>query len=289
LFEQTFVRQDDLQTGDHIYVANHPLHRSRLGSTIWNGEHSFVLDPWPASRANISITGHGVTKLTIAQVVWIMLEEINAFLDIARQIVDAWLAIPASKTPDDTFPLSQAIRNMLGEILLLNGPFDLTGTARVFNLPGLTYRKNGASLTYPPYWVLDVEGNSSTGAHVGRRDKLFFDYDPVRTTPKRWPAPSSKDRVALERHQDLVNAGLPARKQYAVSYLDDNAGLFVYMPLYYFEGSRQGKPVQLGYPDIQDSVILSDPDDWIFVTRPQTQFGHQPYMDFLLKIGAIPP
>jgi hypothetical protein len=227
--------------------------------------------------------------MTIAQVVWVMLEEINAFLDIARQIVDAWLAIPASKTPAETLPLSQAIQNALGEILLLNGPFDLTGTARAFNLPGLTYRKNGANQIYQPYWVLDVEGNSSKGEHISRRDKLFFDYDPVRKTPNPWPAKSSKDRVALERHQDLVNAGLPARKQYAVSYLDDNAGLFVYMPLYYFEGSRQGKPVQLGYPDIQDSVILSDPDDWIFVTRPQTQFGHQPYMDFLLKIGAIPP
>ena len=197
-----------------------------------------MLDPWPASRADITITGHGVTKLTIAQVVWIMLEEINAFLDIARQIVDAWLAIPASKTPDDTFPLSQAIKNQLGEILLLNGPFDLTGTARVFNLSALTYRKNGASHTYQPYWVLDVEGDSSKGERVGRRDKLFFDYDPVRKTPNRWPAKSSTDRIALERHQDLIAAGLPARKQYAVSYLDDNAGLLVYQPLYYFSEGR---------------------------------------------------
>ena len=46
--------------------------------------------------------------------------------------------------------------------------------------------------------------------------------------------------------------------------------------------------MQLGYPDIQDSVILSDPDDWIFVTRPQ-MLGFPAYMDFLLKIGAIPP
>ena len=288
LFEQTFVRPDDLQTGDHIYVANHPLHRSRLGSTIWNGEHSFVLDPWQATRANISVTGHGVLKLTIAQVVWIMLEEINVFLDIARQIVDAWLAIPASKTPDDTFALSQAIRNQLGEILLLSGPFDLTGTARVFNLPGLTYRKNRTNHTYPPYWVLDVEGDSSTGQHVGRRDKLFFDFDPVRDKPKRWPAASSTNRVVLERQQDLVNAGLPPRKQYGVSYLDDNAGLFVFMPLYYPEGTRAGKPVLLGYRDIQDSVILSDPDDWIFVTRPKV-LALPAYLSYLTKIGAIPP
>ena len=286
LYEQTFVPQDDLQVGDHIYVANHPLHRSRLGSTIWNGEHSFVLDPWQSTRGGIIVTGHGVLKLTIAQVVAIMLEEINSFLDIARQIVDAWLAIPTAKTPDDTFALSQKIKDDLGEILLLRGPFDLTGTARVFNLPALSYRKNGANHTYPAYWVLDVEGDSSKGEHVGRRDKLFFDYDPVRTTPKRWPAPSATNRVALERQQDLVNAGLPAKKQYACSYLEDNAGLFVFMPLYYPEGSRQGKPVVLGYRDIQDSVILGDPTSAIFVTRPEA-LGLPAYMDALVKMGAI--
>ncbi len=287
LFDQSFVVEDDLLVGDHIYVANHPLHRSRLGSTIWNGEHSFILDPWQGNRAKIIVTGHGVAKLTIAQVVWIMLEEINAFLEITRQTVDAWLALPASKVPDAQQAADPKLQAVLGRVLLENAPVALNGTFRVFNFPKLSYRKNGAAASFPAYWAMDVEGDVGS-RHIDRKQILIFDYDPVRKVAKQWPTSGFTNLIAVLRHVDLVAAGGPAKTHYAVSYIDDNAGVLVYMPLYYPDGQRQRKPVRLGYSDIQDSVIMSDPDEWIFVTRPRIS-AVPAYLTYLKQIGALQP
>jgi hypothetical protein len=285
LFDQSFVVENDLLVGDHIYVANHPLHRSRLGSTIWNGEHSFILDPWQGSRAKIIVTGHGVAKLTIAQVVWVMLEEINAFLEVTRQVIDRWLALPASKPPDAQQAADAKLREVLGRVLLQNAPSGLNGTFRIFNFPKIAYRKNSADRNFPPYWAMDVEGDDG-GQHIDRKQVLIFDYDPVRTVAKQWPTTKFTNLIAVLRHVDLVNAGGPEKTHYAVSYIDDNAGVLVFMPLYYPDGPRQGKPVQLGYSDIQDSVIMSDPDEWIFVTRPRV-LATPAYLTYLKQIGAL--
>jgi len=292
LFDHDFVVDDDLQLGDHIYVANHPLHRTRLGSTIWNGEHSFVLDPWQTKRGDILVTGHGVTKLTVAQVTWIMLEEINAFLRLTRKLVDQWLALPASATPAKTGPADDALRNALGRILLQSGPMPFVGTFRAFNLAAVSYRKSGMDRTYPSSWVMDLEGDSGT-THIDRKQALIFDYDPNRT--KAAPAITTPftNLIAVLRHDRLVAFGGPEKKHYAVSYIDDNAGLLVYMPLYHPIGPKRGNEVELGFADVQDSIIFSrivDPsgkkESRIFVTKPKVA-ATAAYLARLKQIGAI--
>ena len=132
---------------------------------------------------------------------------------------------------------------------------------------------------------MDVEGDDG-GQHIDRKQVLIFDYDPVRTVAKQWPTSGFTNLIAVLRHVDLVAAGGPEKTHYAVSYIDDNAGVLVFMPLYYPDGPRQGKPVHLGYSDIQDSVIMSDPDEWIFVTRPRI-LAAPFYLTYLKQIGAL--
>jgi hypothetical protein len=292
LFDHAFIPAEDLQIGDHVYVANHPLHRTRLGSTIWNGEHSFILDPWHTHRSNIVVTGHGVTKLTVAQVTWIMLEEINAFLRLTRKLIDQWLGLPASATPAKTGPADDPLRNALGRILLQSGPMPFVGTFRAFNLPAVSYRKNGKDLTYPSSWVMDLDGNSGS-TPIDRKQALIFDYDPNRT--KAAPAITTPftNLIAVLRHDGLVALGGPEKRHYAVSYIDDNAGLLVYMPLYYPLDPKKGKEVELGYSDVQDSIIFNQAVDVsgkkeprIFVTRPKVA-STAAYLARLKQIGAI--
>lgn len=294
LFDHSFILQEELQIGDHIYVANHPLHRSRLGSTIWNGEHSFVLDPWHNTRGDILVTGHGVLKLSISKVTWIMLEEINSFLDLTRKLVAQWLALPATTTPAKQGPADDALRRALGEILLLDAPDPFVGTFRAFNLAPIKYRKNGEDKTYPSTWVMDLEGVSGP-ATIDRKRMLIFDYNP--NLKKANPAVSKPftNLIAVLRHDGLVSVGLPPKKQYAVSYIDDNAGVLVYMPLYYPLGDKKGKEVRLGYSDVQDSVIFSQLDGSsgkkiakVFVTRPKVA-ATTTYIARLKQIGAIAP
>ncbi|MCA1577964.1 MAG: hypothetical protein LC794_11465 [Acidobacteria bacterium] len=285
LFDQSFINEEDLQVGDHIYVANHPIHRTRIGSTIWNGEHSFVLDPWQGTRTKMLVTGHGVHTLTVAQVVWVMLEEINAFLEVTRKIVDRWLAMPATTVPVAEEASNNTLRAALGRILLLTAPAPFNGTFRVFNLPALTYRKIGKDRTYPAYWVMDLDGTVGP-TPIDRRKILIFDYDPERKTAKQWPPAGFTNQVAVLRHDALVNLSTTPKHQYAVSYIDDNAGKLVYMPLYYPIGTKKGKPVRLDYNDIQDSVVLGTETGKFFVVKPQVR-STQTYLAFLKQIGAI--
>jgi hypothetical protein len=224
----------------------------------------------------------------VAEVVWLMLEEINAFLEVARKTVDAWLGIPAARPPVAADAATDDFRRLLGEILLLTGPAPFQGQARVFNLPAFQYLKSGQQTRYPAYWVMDLQGTYG-GNPIDRRQVLIFDYDPVRTTDKQWPQPRFTNRIALGRHDSLVALGLPTRKQYAVSYVDDNAGLLLYMPLYHPVGDRKGKPLRLGYADIQDSVVMGTAGprgDKLFVTRPRVR-ATPAYLTFLKTIGAI--
>jgi hypothetical protein len=292
LFDHDFILADDLQIGDHIYVANHPLHRTRLGSTIWNGEHSFILDPWQTKLSDTMVTGHGVTRLSIAQVTWIMLEEINAFLRLTRKLLDRWLALPAGATPAKQGPADNPLRAVLGRILLQDAPTPFVGKFRAFNLAAINYRKSGKDRTYPSSWVMDLEGDSGPD-HIDRKQALIFDYDPNRTRPAPAITQPFTNPVAVLRHVGLVGLGGPEKRHYAVSYIDDNAGLLVYMPLYYPIGPKKGKEVQLGYDDVQDSIIFSrtvntsgKKESRIFVTRPKVA-ATAAYLARLKQIGAI--
>ncbi len=287
-FEQSFISENEIQVGDHIYVANHPFHRSRLSSTIWNGEHAFVVDPWQGSRKML-VTGHGVTKLSVAGVVWNMLEEINAFLEITRKMVDAWLAIPSSATPVQEITADNNVRAELGRFLLLPIPLPFNGTLRAFNLPAVAYHKNEKDKTYPSSWIFELDGTLGIAAEpFDRKRALFFDYDPERKTANPWPPASSDrtNRIAVLRHPDLVAAGGAAKLHYTVSYIEDFAGVLVHMPLYNPAGPRRGKPVRLSFNDIQDSVVMGTAPDKVFVVKPRVQ-STATYLAFLRNIGAI--
>jgi hypothetical protein len=293
LFEQVFTADTDLQTGDHIYVANHPFHRSRLSNTIWNGEHSFVLDPWSGSIGKMAVTGHGVTKLTVAQVAWIMLEEINIFLEITRRIVDAWLSIPAARVPLADPSADATFRAGLGELMLNGGPAAFDGNERIFNQPAFKYPKGGKDIDYAAYWLMELEGKLDGGTPaetpVDRKRVLIFDYNPARKTASTWPAASAfENGMLVVRSQAPVNLGGAAKTQYAVSYIDDLAGIPFFLPLYYPAGPKVGKPVRLGFDDILDSIGVRSPkpDYKIFTVRPSVRVD-APYLAFLKGIGAI--
>jgi hypothetical protein len=294
LFEQVFIRDTDLQTGDHIYVANHPFHRSRLGNTIWNGEHSFVLDQWAGGLKDMVVTGHGVEKLTVAQVAWIMLEEINSFLEITRRIVDAWLAIPAARAPVIDLTADAAFSASLGRLMLLGQDANYTGKVRPFNQPSFTYKKGDKQPTYAGYWLIELDGKLDAGtpqvSDVDRKRFLIFDYDPVRKTAATFPGTSRKNTVIVTRSLALTQVGMPTNMQYAVSYIDDQAGMPFFLPLYYPIGSRKKKPVRLTYDDISDSIGVRSPgsgdDSKVLIVRPQVRVD-APYLTFLKTIGAI--
>ncbi len=292
LFEQVFIPDTDLQTSDHIYVANHPFHRSRLGNTIWNGEHSFVLDPWAGSLRKIAVTGHGVTTKTVAQVASTMLEEINTFLEITRKIVDAWLAIPASRVPVANPTADPPFSKTLGDVMLRGQPAPFAGKLRLFNQPTFKYSKGDKKLDYAAYWIMELEGTLDAGTPdatpMDRRRFLIFDYDPGRKTAGTWPPPSVKNKMLAVRAESLVNLGGADKTHYAVSYIDDLAGMPFFMPLYYPLGTKRGKPVRLGFDDMQDGIGVRSPkpDYRAFIVRPNVSVT-APYLAFLKTIGAI--
>jgi hypothetical protein len=304
LYEQVFVQAYNLQVGDHIYVANHAFHRSRLGFTIWNGEHSFVLDPWRDGTddpfrglSQMMVTGHGVTRLTVAEVVWKMLEEINTFLEVARHIVDAWLAIPANRAPIISLTADDQLRRFLGGLLLQKDPAPFTGSMRAFNLDGFTYQKHKKSgktdakkkATFAGYWLLELEGTWDAGtpneSAIDRKSVAIFDYQPDRKDALLFGMPA-KNEILIQLAKPLDVPGRPRRKQFAVSYLDDLAGLLFYMPLYYPDGSREGQPVRLTYSDIQSTIGLSSGDRDLFVIRPRVR-ADADYLDHLKTLGAL--
>jgi hypothetical protein len=292
LFQRVFIPDTELQTGDHIYVANHAFHRSRLANTIWNGEHSFVLDPWAGGVRKMAVTGHGVLNLTVEEVAWIMLEEINVFLEVTRQMVDAWLAIPAARAPVATPTADAGFNRLLGRLLLLGQPGLFAGKIRAFNQPAIAYKKAGKPRTYAAHFIMELEGKWAPGTPgetaVNRKDYLIFDYDPDRKTTVTFPPASRKNDMIVVRPDPLVAMGGPLHKQYAVSYMDDIAGMPFFMPLYYPIGVKKGKPLRLTYSDIKNIIGIRSPapDSKVFIVRPNVRVD-APYLSFLKTIGAI--
>jgi hypothetical protein len=291
LFDRLFIPKDDLQVGDHIYLANHSIHMTRIGSTPWNGEHAFVLDPWVANPNQIRITGHGIPEKTVLKLSQSMLNEINIFLDVARATVDKWLAIPASRTPilvNDGIA-GGPMKNFLARFLLEGKPVPFNGKMRAFNMPEFSYTRGGKSRTYPDYWVMDLEGDSDDGVrvlHLNRRDLLLFDYDPQAKRARRWENPwPATNPVAVVRNAGLAAVSSVPKHQYAVSYTDLNVGLGLLMPLYHPRPPHKGAPVRLTFDDIKKSVFFGPSDGRPFVVRPRvsTDAG---YLAHLRNIGA---
>jgi hypothetical protein len=288
LFERSFISKDDLQVGDHIYLANHSIHMTRIGSTPWNGEHAFVLNPWHSNPNQIQITGHGINEQTVLQLSQQMLNEINAFLDITRVIVDKWLAIPDSRTPDwsQAGVATPTWKAFLARFLLEGNPVPFDGTMRVFNIPGITYSRGGKSRTYPGSWVMDLEGTSGNRS-FNRRELLLYDYDPRAKSAKPWKNPwPSVNPVAVWRDPQLVSLSTEPKRQCVVSYTDLNVGMGLVMPLYYPIDPHKGKPVRLTFDDIKRSVFFGLDDGRIFVVRPRVT-DDVGYRLHLRNIGAI--
>jgi hypothetical protein len=294
LFDQDFIPDTDLQVGDHIYVANHAIHRSRLGNTIWNGEHSFVLYPWAATVGDIAVTGHGVTTKTITQVVATMLEEINIYLDIARKIVDAWLAIPASRAPVVDMDADNNFRNALGVLMLRDSATPYVGKVRPFNMPAFKYKKGGKDTNYAAYWLIELDGTIAAGTPqeltVQRKDVLIFDYNPSRKDADTWP-PSPTPRTSgalIARNPSLVALGGPQKTHYGISFIDDLAGMAFLMPLYHPLHPKKGQPVRLGFNDIKNGIGPRPAGGLskMYVIRPKVRVD-TPYLTFLQSIGAI--
>jgi hypothetical protein len=288
LFDRQFIDPDDLQTGDHVYLANHPLHRTRIKNTPWNGEHSFVVNPWASSPSQIEIIGHGILREPVLKLTNNMLEEINAFLDITRKILDIYLALPSTRTPDKslTGTVSSNVEEFLAAFLLADHPVPFTGTRRVFNMPALTYTKNGKKNTYPGYWMMDLDGTSGSTT-IPRASALLFDYDPKATKAKPfvdpWPAINP---VALLLNTNLQNVMTDQNAQYALGYLDDHAGIRLEMPLYYPLAPKKGSPVRLNFDDIKESVFFGLKTGKLFVIRPRVS-ADAAYLARLQTIGAI--
>ena len=290
LFDRLFIAKDDLQVGDHIYLANHSIHQTRIGSTPWNGEHSLVPDPWNANPFQIRITGHGIPEQTVLQLTHSMLEEINVFLAVTRKIVDKWLALSPGRTPDSMSDgeASARQRSFLAQFLLRANPVQFNGKIRVFNMPALAYRRGGKNKVYPAYWVMDLEGKSDN-TPIERKQVLLFDYDPKATKARPWKDPwPPTNPVAVLRPAGLAALGGEAKRHYAVSYIDQQIGLELLMPLYYPLEPHKGSPVRINFDDVKRSIFFGLADGRVFVTRPRV-LADSGYLAHLKHLGAIPP
>jgi hypothetical protein len=288
LFDRTFIPKDDVQPGDHVYLANHPLHSSRISSTPWNGEHSLVVNPWAANPFEMRIIGHGIQAKTVLALTQSMLDECNVFLDVARAMLDKWLALPAAARPDAKFDgkATSAHQQLLAQFLKAADPVPFEGTMQVFNVGALAYRRRGANRVYPASWVMEIEG-VLPGGRVARDAGFFFDYDPDATTARPWKDPwLPTNAIAVVRSPALTAVGGPAKRQYTVHYLDPAAGLELLMPLYFPLDPHKGNPVRITFDNLKQSVFFGLKDGKVFVTRPRVA-ADSGYLAYLKQVGAI--
>ena len=65
LFNKTFIPQEDLQVGDHVYIHNHGLYKRLHPRGAWQGEHALVTDCGNRiveSATGFWLMGHGMPR-----------------------------------------------------------------------------------------------------------------------------------------------------------------------------------------------------------------------------------
>lgn len=277
LFEQGLVPEADLQIGDHVYLANHPVHREYLNEVSpWGGEHSLIAGPPTGRRETLRITGHGLTEATVREAVdRYLVRDLNRFLDLCRAVLRRHLEVAPTATPVWSGTLQQ---------LSPAGEWEAVMRFRM-GVPSMTPVTGQAMvqewvLVQPPVdgeparlgtWqtlVFDVQAGL---ARVQPSDLVYFREASATRVANEWPlAKPPTGAVPLERNPlaDPHRPAVPA--DYGLSYLDDLVGRTrAFFPLYVASGPRQDGAHRVGYRDLRDAVLLSGRPGEVVVSRPR--------------------
>jgi hypothetical protein len=291
LFEQVFISDDDLQIGDHVYVASHPMHRALLSQVSpWGGEHAFVCSPPIGWRDRTLITGHGVEEQTLrAAIDQHLLVDLNATLDIWRAAVRLQLTTPSPPTwagsPDQ---LANAQEFEAGLRVKYGEPDTsaVAGTCRVYDYTGVEFVRDNdpTPRRSSQFQIMTFEGTVGAATVDANVFMLYRGVDPG-TVATDWSALY----WVLER-SDTVNAGRPDLERFGISYRDDTQGYeLVFLPFFYTDADQRSGPRRLTYDDVTQT-LYGGPDGTTFVTRPRVVADNTgAYLAALRQKGALPP
>ncbi|MFW9997749.1 MAG: hypothetical protein ACFFD4_37260 [Candidatus Odinarchaeota archaeon] len=84
LIERGSIDFDDLQVGDQVYFANHPIYSLIAPDDVWSGEYAFVLGK---PKGEYNFAGHGVTISNVENFTKMMHEELNDYIADAQDVV----------------------------------------------------------------------------------------------------------------------------------------------------------------------------------------------------------
>ncbi|MGC4089049.1 MAG: hypothetical protein QM756_14330 [Polyangiaceae bacterium] len=258
LFEQGFVKLDDLQPGDVVHVLGHPLTRAKVPTSGFGGERSVVCHAGKPLTYLIKVSGHGVGLRSILALSRSMLVESNSLLSVARgalaHALNPILTLVPIRTgtipnPD---PADESAENLVASVIERVGralnfsqeawssPGFLSGSFEIYNLPEVKQEElpwwqfEFTPKGYAKHWLISFQGTLThagpNGQPVSRpvpAGTLFvFGYWPsaVSTNGFWWPAagvPVDPDNnyVALIPKRD---AALPIDKTlFGIPYWDD--------------------------------------------------------------------
>jgi hypothetical protein len=301
LFEQVFVPLpwDQLQVGDHIYLLNHPFHRTYATASPWGGEHAFVCDAPCTLRPALQVSGHGITQTPLWNALDQLLAEANALLDVMRARLARNLASPPSSgtlrwsgpvadlgnfNAATTWP--DALRDQAGQPRTAN----VTVKASVHEFPGILVRVDNRRPreATPPYQSLTFDGTVGT-ATVDPTSVIFYRLKSELPPQQDW---GRSEYLFIERDDKLaLPANSPKRVRYRVPYLDDVRGRGgQQMYLFHTGGARFPGARRLSWRDLDEYLNSYLPDGRIFVTRPRVPppNGVDDYVAALREKGALP-
>ncbi|GIF53168.1 hypothetical protein DFJ67_5995 [Asanoa ferruginea] len=293
LFEQVFVPDDEIQIGDHVYLASHPIHRnilSVLAPTPWGGEHAFVCDAPVTRRDTMLISGHGVSEQPLRHAVDTkLLVDSNALIDILRNVLRRQLTTPAAPVWTGPFAdlslaadLGARLRDRYGE------PDDapIVGTCKVYEYPGVEFDRADSveRLMSKPFQTMTFEGTVGAAALDAHTFVLYRGVE-LGHSPTDW---SSPPYLPLER-SETVNAGRPELERFGFYYRDDTRAFTeVFLPLFHTDADRRSGVRRLTYDDITQQ-LYGGPTGTAFVTRPRVVDDPTgSYVASLRQKGALP-
>jgi len=227
LFEQGFVRLDDIQPGDVFHVLGHPLVRDKIGDSGFGGERCVVFYPsWSLPPGRMHVTGHGIGLEEIYELSGEMLQVANRLLTVSRRTLTRSLAASMVGTPvaSGTIPIAAGsdeaaiklqtwIKETIGRAKdhrasIWNKEDYFAGTWKAHNVrkilaAEIPFWDRGADFgtDYPGQWVLEIEGTLRDGnitvqygAPSGPQLFIFHYWsanwtdDPGKTPPDlQWP------------------------------------------------------------------------------------------------------
>jgi hypothetical protein len=294
LFEQPFVPDEELQIGDHVYAASHPLHRAYISESPWAGEHAVLADVRDAGRVGLTITGHGVPRMKLLQAIDSkLLCDVNALLAVLRIGLERWLSrtqtaqIAAGAFEDLTPETLTSLAAILRERRGLDTTAAVTGTWTVYAVAAggsFTRDDERKPRIAPPVEILVFTG-SVGAASVAAGDILLW-----RLAANFPPVDWGTSFVPIELLSGL-GTGLAPAARYGVYYFDDIHGAVRATSLYYTSGPRRGGARHLGYGDLGVGTLMVNRTGNALVTRPRVGPGGTAttaYVSALRTMGALP-